>query len=93
MKQIISRVGGLNKKIIFENKILFFSTFRKITVGGFVNQLIKKFWPKFSYSHLKCNVFNFYVWHFFYCLVYLLTLLTNACIEANSVDPDPTAAV
>ena len=25
---------------------IFFSTFRKITVGGFVNQLIKKFWPK-----------------------------------------------
>ena len=23
----------------------FFSTFRKITVGGFVNQLIKNFWP------------------------------------------------
>ena len=23
----------------------FFSTFRKITVGRFVNQLIKKFWP------------------------------------------------
>ena len=23
----------------------FFSTFQEITVGGFVNQLIKKFWP------------------------------------------------
>ena len=32
------------KKIIFE--IIFFFTFWKITVGGFVNQLIKKFWPK-----------------------------------------------
>ena len=29
------------KKIILENKFYFFSTFRKITVGGFVNQLIK----------------------------------------------------
>ena len=26
--------------------LLVFSTFQKITVGGFVNQLIKKFWPK-----------------------------------------------
>ena len=26
-------------------KFYFFPTFRKITVGGFVNQLIKKFWP------------------------------------------------
>ena len=25
---------------------IFFSTFQKITVGGFVSQLIKKFWPK-----------------------------------------------
>ena len=31
-------------KIILEIKF-FFSTLRKITVGGFVNQLIKKFWP------------------------------------------------
>ena len=31
------------KKIFFE--IILVSTFRKITVGGFVNQLIKKFWP------------------------------------------------
>ena len=32
----------------FRNSILFcfFSTLWKITVGGFVNQLIKKFWPK-----------------------------------------------
>ena len=26
--------------------IIFFYTLRKITVGGFVNQLIKTFWPK-----------------------------------------------
>ena len=25
--------------------MIFISTFRKITEGGFVNQLIKKFWP------------------------------------------------
>ena len=24
---------------------IFITTFQKITVGGFVNQLIKKFWP------------------------------------------------
>ena len=40
-KQIIFRVGQLNKRNCLE--INFFSTFRKITVGGFVNQLIKKF--------------------------------------------------
>ena len=28
-----------------EIKLYFFSTFWKITVGGFVNQQIKKFWP------------------------------------------------
>ena len=39
------RVGGYNKKIFLEIKFYFFPTFRKITVGGFVNQLIKKFWP------------------------------------------------
>ena len=35
-------------KIKKELEIIFFSfpTFRKITVGGFVNQLIEKFWPK-----------------------------------------------
>ena len=31
------------KKIILET--IFFSTFLTITVGRFVNQLIKKFWP------------------------------------------------
>ena len=30
---------------------IFFSTFRKITVGGFVNQLIKKFWPYYISFH------------------------------------------
>ena len=33
------------KNLILEIKFYFFSTFRKFTVGGFVNQLIKKFWP------------------------------------------------
>ena len=33
------------KKIILEIKFYFFSTFQKFTVGGLVNQLIKKFWP------------------------------------------------
>ena len=28
--------------MILESKLYFISTFRKITVGGFVNQLIKK---------------------------------------------------
>ena len=32
-------------KFFFRNQILFFSYFPEITVGGFVNQLIKKFWP------------------------------------------------
>ena len=33
------------KKIILEIEFYFFSSFRTITVGGFVNQLIKKFLP------------------------------------------------
>ena len=42
-KQIIFRVGRLN---FFEKlNFIFFPTFGKITVGGLVNQLIKKFWP------------------------------------------------
>ena len=41
-KQIILRVGGQNIKIILEIKFYFFPTLRK----GFVNQLIKEFWPK-----------------------------------------------
>ena len=32
----------VKKKIL---EIIFFSTYWKITVGGFLNQLIKKFWP------------------------------------------------
>ena len=44
-KQLILRVGGQNKIFFLEIKFYFFPTFRKITVGGFVNQLIKKFWP------------------------------------------------
>ena len=39
--QIIFGVGRLNIKIILEIKFYFNSTFRKITVGGFVNQPIK----------------------------------------------------
>ena len=35
-------------KIILEIKFYFISTFRKSTVGGFVNQLIKKFWPYYG---------------------------------------------
>ena len=42
---MIFRVGGYNKIFFLEIKFYFFPTFRKITVGGFVNQLIKKFWP------------------------------------------------
>ena len=37
----------MEKKI--EMKFYFFPTFRKIAVGGFVNQLIKKIWP---YHHI-----------------------------------------
>ena len=36
----------IKKKIILEIKFYFFSTFQKITVGEFLNQLINKFWPK-----------------------------------------------
>ena len=43
MKQIIFRVSGKNIKIILKI-FFFFSTLRKVTVGGFVNQLIKSFW-------------------------------------------------
>ena len=39
-------------------KFYFFSTFRKITVGGFVNQLIKKFWPKHSAHVLPLQQLN-----------------------------------
>ena len=57
---------GLGKNIIFnkvqfssvqfkKKKFRFFSTFQKITVGGFVNQLIKKLWPKYQN---KRNNFN-----------------------------------
>ena len=45
-KQIKFRVGGLNKKKL-EINFIFFPAFQKITVGGFVNQLIKKIWPKY----------------------------------------------
>ena len=34
------------KKITSEIKFYFLTTFRKITIGGFVNQLIKEFWPE-----------------------------------------------
>ena len=45
--------GGRNSRFdCIKNKLeiefYFFSTFRKITVGGFVNQLIKKFWPEYA---------------------------------------------
>ena len=35
-----------NNTCILSLQLIVFSTFGKITVGGFVNQLIKKFWPK-----------------------------------------------
>ena len=54
-KQIIFRVGRLNIKIILEIKFYFFYTLRKITVGGFVNQLIKKFWP-YCVTHYKTDM-------------------------------------
>ena len=41
------------KKKNFEIKFYFFPTFRKIAVGGFVNQLIKKFWP--NHLQLMCT--------------------------------------
>ena len=39
---MIFRARGINKKINLEIKLYFFPTFWKITVGEFVNQLIKK---------------------------------------------------
>ena len=42
---LIAHLGAFGSgelKIILVIKFYFFSTFRKITVGGFVNQLIKK---------------------------------------------------
>ena len=41
------------KKVFLENKFYFFPTFRKITVEGFVNQLIKIFWPWFCIDVIK----------------------------------------
>ena len=52
-----------NKNNFLEIKFYFFPTFQKITVGGFVNQLIKKFWPKenqqihVATSWLRINTF------------------------------------
>ena len=39
--------------------MFFFSSFQKITVGGFVNQLIKKFWP-YMFVERKANIRNQY---------------------------------
>ena len=39
-------------KFFLEIKLYFFSTFRKFTVGGFVNQQIKKLWP---YHCVECS--------------------------------------
>ena len=43
---------------------MFFSTFWKITVGGFVNQLIKIFWPNYkrSWKGLLRRVDTFLSW-------------------------------
>ena len=41
------------RKIILE--IIFFSTILKITVGGFVNQLIKKLYPNEIFGPLHAN--------------------------------------
>ena len=49
------RVGGYNKKFFSEIKFCFFPTLQKITVGGFVNQLIKKILALCTATHL--NVF------------------------------------
>ena len=38
----------------------FFSTFWKITVGGFINQLIKKFWPYWKIVEIDILYFNLY---------------------------------
>ena len=51
----------IKKKTILEFKFYFLSTFRKITVGGFVNQVIKKFLPKLTCTgstHQKANSFH-----------------------------------
>ena len=42
--------GGKNKNIRTDVLFYFFSTFSKIKCGGFVNQLIKKYWPNRQYS-------------------------------------------
>ena len=46
--------------MILEITFYFFSTFRKITVGGFVNQLIKIFWP---YNE-AISIINYIRYHF-----------------------------
>ena len=53
MKRKICRVGVENNNFSFRRSLFFFSVFGKITVGGFVNQLIKKFWPKVIFRK-KC---------------------------------------
>ena len=59
-KQVYLESEDKIKKIIYIR--IFFSTFWKIiiTVGGFVNQLIKKFWPKSKGTVLGCICFIVY---------------------------------
>ena len=52
------RVGGQNNKFSFLEIIILFSTFWEITVSGFVNQLMKKFWPKLAPPHLMVSIFH-----------------------------------
>ena len=47
-------------KIILEIKFYFLTTFRKITVGGVVNQLITKFWPNLGNLLKIIFVHNFF---------------------------------
>ena len=66
----------IKKKI--EIKFYFFSTFRKITVVGFVNQLIKKFWP------YECTFENLY-----YYLMFTVTSNVAYNISDQLIDKYP----
>ena len=71
------------KKIILEIIFYFFSTFQKRTVGGFVNQLIKKIRPEWS---------TFFKYFYKICLpIYLIETAFDTF--ANRADPDQTALI
>ena len=65
-----------------EIKFYFFPTFRKITVGGFVNQLIKKIWPKYlAVTYFTCDdiifrlpVFNYAIFFSFFSFLVFFSL-------------------